>query len=78
MAREPNTDHFVKLLHYQQRDGELRSRSLSAFNKEVEAEITRQKMEIHCDNKRLRNEISIRVKAKLQEYENTVEERRVK
>lgn len=78
MAREPNTDYHVKLFHYQQRDKEFRSKAVLEKTKEVENEFYKQKFEKHTDGRIFRNEIKNRVDARLQEYENELENRRTK
>lgn len=78
MAREPNTDHHIKMLHYQQRENECKNKLESEASKDVEQEALRQKFELHCDKKRFRNEIKARVHAKLIDYERSIEERRVR
>lgn len=78
MAREPNTDYHVRLLHYQQREDEYKNKLDSHVSKDVDLEKLRQKFEIHCDKKRFRNEIKSRVHEKLKDYEQSIEERRIK
>lgn len=78
MAREPNTDYHVQFFHYQQREKEFRNKSVLEKAKEVENECYKQKFEKHTDGRIFRNEIKNRVDAKLQEYENELEKRRIK
>lgn len=78
MAREPNTDHHVRMLHYQQRDNEYKTKLCEAAMKGVAREILNQKFTKHCEDKQLRNEIKHRVEKHLQQYEQSIEQRRIK
>lgn len=78
MAREPNTNYHVQLLHFQQRDKECKDKLEKAALKATAREMLNQKFMIHCDKKSFRNEIEARVHTRLRDYENSIEERRVR